>query len=91
MAIPAIGFFFYAYLNSFYEKGFSNPIDEAIRSYREQDVSGYEKVDEVPYDFIRKRLSIMIKKDGRYFMVTKGPSRMCSLSVLLPKTRSGIR
>jgi Mg2+-importing ATPase len=67
-----IGFFFHAYLNSFYEKGFSNPIDEAIRSYKQQDISGYEKVDEVPYDFIRKRLSIMIKKDGRYFMVTKG-------------------
>jgi Mg2+-importing ATPase len=64
--------FFHAYLNSFYEKGFSNPIDEAIRSYKQQDISGYEKIDEVPYDFIRKRLSILIKKDGRYFMVTKG-------------------
>jgi Mg2+-importing ATPase len=64
--------FFHAYLNSFYEKGFSNPIDEAIRSYKQQDISGYEKIDEVPYDFIRKRLTILIKKDGRYFMVTKG-------------------
>jgi Mg2+-importing ATPase len=69
---PSDQVLFYAYLNSFYEKGFSNPIDEAIRSYKQQDVSGYEKVDEVPYDFIRKRLSIMIKKDDRYFMVTKG-------------------
>ena len=69
---PSDRVLFYAYLNSFYEKGFSNPIDEAIRSYKQQDISGYEKVDEVPYDFIRKRLSIMIKKDGRYFMVTKG-------------------
>jgi Mg2+-importing ATPase len=69
---PSDRVFFHAYLNSFYEKGFSNPIDEAIRSYKQQDISGYEKVDEVPYDFIRKRLSIMIKKDGRYFMVTKG-------------------
>ena len=64
--------FLHAYLNSFYEKGFSNPVDEAIRSYKEQDVSGYEKIDEVPYDFIRKRLSILIKKDGQHFMVTKG-------------------
>ena len=64
--------FFHAYLNSFYEKGFSNPIDEAIRSYKQQDISGYEKIDEVPYDFIRKRLSILLKKDGRYLMVTKG-------------------
>jgi Mg2+-importing ATPase len=69
---PSDQVLFYAYLNSFYEKGFSNPIDEAIRSYKQQDISSYEKVDEVPYDFIRKRLSIMIKKDGRYFMVTKG-------------------
>jgi Mg2+-importing ATPase len=69
---PSDRVLFHAYLNSFYEKGFSNPIDEAIRSYKQQDISGYEKVDEVPYDFIRKRLSIMIKKDGRYFMVTKG-------------------
>src|SRR5664280_1773991 len=69
---PSDRVFLYAYLNSFYEKGFSNPIDEAIRSYKEQDVSGYEKVDEVPYDFIRKRLSILIKKDGRHLMVTKG-------------------
>ncbi|MEN6373425.1 MAG: magnesium-translocating P-type ATPase, partial [Smithella sp.] len=69
---PSDRVFLHAYLNSFYEKGFSNPIDEAIRSYKQQDISGYEKVDEIPYDFIRKRLSILIKKDGRYLMVTKG-------------------
>ena len=69
---PSGRVFFHAYLNSFYEKGFANPIDEAIRSYKQQDISGYEKVDEVPYDFIRKRLSILIKKDGRYLLVTKG-------------------
>lgn len=64
--------FFYAYLNSFFEQGFSNPLDEAILSYRKQDTSGYKKVDEVPYDFIRKRLSVLVEKDGRYLMVTKG-------------------
>lgn len=69
---PSDQVFFYAYLNSFYEKGFSNPIDEAIRSYKQQDISGYEKVDEIPYDFLRKRLSIMIKKDGQHLMITKG-------------------
>ncbi|MCX5845485.1 MAG: magnesium-translocating P-type ATPase [Deltaproteobacteria bacterium] len=65
--------FFHAYMNAFYEKGFSNPIDEAIRTYKQPDVSGYEKADEVPYDFIRKRLSILVVKEGRYLMVTKGP------------------
>jgi Mg2+-importing ATPase len=65
--------FFHAYMNAFFEKGFSNPIDEAIRSYKQPDISEYEKADEVPYDFIRKRLSILVVKEGRYLMVTKGP------------------
>ncbi|MGD0279895.1 MAG: magnesium-translocating P-type ATPase [Smithella sp.] len=64
--------FFHAYLNAFFEQGFSNPLDEAIRAYKQQDISGYQKADEVPYDFIRKRLSILVKKDSRCLMVTKG-------------------
>ncbi|MEN6620882.1 MAG: magnesium-translocating P-type ATPase [Smithella sp.] len=64
--------FFHAYLNAFFEQGFSNPLDEAILSYRKQDTSGYKKTDEVPYDFIRKRLSVLVEKGGRYLMVTKG-------------------
>ena len=52
--------FLHAYLNAFFEKSFANPPDEAIRSHQQPDVSGYEKADEVPYDFIRKRLSILV-------------------------------
>ncbi len=63
---------FYAYVNACYETGFMNPIDEAIRTHRPFDVSGYRKLDEVPYDFIRKRLSILVSKDGGHLMVTKG-------------------
>jgi Mg2+-importing ATPase len=62
----------YAFLNSSYETGFMNPIDEAIRKYRPFDLSGYQKLDEVPYDFIRKRLSILISKGDTHLMVTKG-------------------
>ncbi|MEW6327539.1 MAG: HAD-IC family P-type ATPase [Thermodesulfobacteriota bacterium] len=63
---------FYAYLNAIHQTGFVNPIDEAIRAHRRFDVSGYQKLDEVPYDFIRKRLSILVAKDGGHLMVTKG-------------------
>ena len=63
---------FYAYLNSFYETGFTNPIDEAVRTHGEFDLTGYQKVDEVPYDFVRKRLSILVAKDGAHLMITKG-------------------
>ena len=48
----------YAYLNASFETGFANPIDEAIRG-ESFDISGYRKLDEVPYDFLRKRLSIL--------------------------------
>jgi P-type Mg2+ transporter len=62
----------YAFLNASYETGFMNPVDEAIRTYRPWDLSGYKKLDEVPYDFIRKRLSILTSKGDTHLMVTKG-------------------
>lgn len=63
---------FYAYLNAFYETGYTNPIDEAIRTCQKFDMAGYTKLDEVPYDFVRKRLSILVSQDNRNLMVTKG-------------------
>lgn len=62
----------YAFLNARYESGFANPIDAAIRVDRIFDLSGYRKLDEIPYDFLRKRLSILVEKDGRPLLVTKG-------------------
>jgi Mg2+-importing ATPase len=45
----------YAYINAACESGFVNPIDEAVRNHRKFDLSPYRKLDEIPYDFIRKR------------------------------------
>ena len=63
---------FYAYLNAFFETGFTNPIDAAIRSHRQWDLAGYQKLDEIPYDFARKRLSVLVQKDGANLLITKG-------------------
>jgi len=63
---------FQAYINAFYETGFNNPIDEAIRDNKQFDLSGYRKQDEIPYDFIRKRLTILVSHDDEHIMVTKG-------------------
>lgn len=65
----------YAYINSTYETGFVNPIDQAIiRAGRDLgvDVSNYQKLDEIPYDFARKRLSVLIlkKKEDRAILTT---------------------
>ena len=62
----------HAYLNAFYETGFTNPIDEAIRAHRQFDLSGYQKQDEIPYDFLRKRLSILVSQGDTHLMVAKG-------------------
>jgi P-type Mg2+ transporter len=67
-----------AYLNSSFETGFVNPIDSAVRAYRQLDLAGYQKLDEEPYDFSRKRLSILVHEPGdpagpgRNLMITKG-------------------
>jgi Mg2+-importing ATPase len=62
----------FAYINASLETGFRNPIDEAIRNHRPFDLSGCRKLDEVPYDFVRKRLSVLVSVDGRTLIVTKG-------------------
>jgi len=64
---------FYSYLNSFFEKGFTNPMDEAVRKYKRFQIEGFQKLDEVPYDFIRKRLSVLVSsKDKINIIITKG-------------------
>ncbi len=63
---------FHAYLNAASESGFVNPIDAAIRQHKPFDISSYQKLDEVPYDFNRKRLSILFKKENTQLIVTKG-------------------
>lgn len=62
----------YAYINASSETGFTNPLDEAIRRYRQFDLSRVGKLDEVPYDFVRKRLTILAAKDSAHLMLTKG-------------------
>lgn len=62
----------YAYRNAFFESGFSNPIDESICRLEHIDVRSCTKKDEVPYDFIRKRLSVVIDDGSGSIMITKG-------------------
>jgi Mg2+-importing ATPase len=59
-------------LNATFQTGFYNPIDEAIKAASDRDINAFKKIDEVPYDFQRKRLSIVIKENNRQIMITKG-------------------
>lgn len=61
-----------AYFNSLFQAGFNNPIDRAIRQFREFDTTGVERLDEIPYDFGRKRLSVLVSDHEQHLMITKG-------------------
>lgn len=70
---PSDDVFELAWLNAALESGYRNPVDEAIRGSRPGAPEGVEKLDEVPYDFVRKRLSIALRdRSGRARLVTKG-------------------
>jgi len=64
--------FLHACLNAGYETGFINPLDDAIRAQCTYDLSGYAKLDEVPYDFVRKRLSILVATPSTHRLIAKG-------------------
>lgn len=61
----------WAYLNATLQNGFDNPIDAALAQLQ-LFTTGYEKVNELPYDFIRKRLSVAVQKNGHKLIITKG-------------------
>jgi len=63
-----------AHLNSKFETGIRSPLDTAILKIDPPDgeVNGYEKRDEIPFDFDRRRLSIVVERDGQRLMITKG-------------------
>lgn len=81
----------YAYINAVYETGFTNPIDEAIRTHRKFDVSDYRKEDEIPYDFLRKRLSVLVAKRDMHLMVTKGALETVLAVCSEAETKDGAR
>jgi len=72
----------YSYLNSHFQTGLRSPLDEAVLKFRDIDVKEYRKIDEVPFDFVRKRLSIVIEYQNQRFMITKGApeeiAKICS-------------
>ena len=61
-----------AVLNSTMETGLKNPLDEAILRHTEVDVSGWRKIDEVQFDFERRRVSVLADDGRERLLVLKG-------------------
>lgn len=67
----------HAYLNSYYQTGLKNLLDVAIIEATEEELSidtmDYKKIDEIPFDFDRRRMSVVVEDtDGKTQMITKG-------------------
>ena len=70
-----------AYLNSHFETGLTSPLDTAILAHREIDASGWHKIDEVPFGFERRRVSVLVDDGRRRLLIVKGaPEDMLRLS-----------
>ena len=70
-----------AYLNSYFETGLKSPLDDAILEHKEIDASSWRKIDEVPFDFERRRVSVLVDQGEKRLLVVKGsPEDILKLS-----------
>ena len=60
------------YLNSNFQAGIRSPLDDAVLKHEHPAIAEYSKVDEIPFDFNRKRLSVVVSHGGELLLVTKG-------------------
>ena len=61
-----------AWLNSHFQAGLRNPLDAAILASGPSHDADWTKIDEVPFDFQRRRVSVLIEHEGRRLLITKG-------------------
>jgi Mg2+-importing ATPase len=70
-----------AYLNSFFETGLKSPLDAAILAHDHLDIRRWTKIDEVPFDFERRRVSVLVDDGSTRMLVVKGaPEEILALS-----------
>jgi Mg2+-importing ATPase len=69
---PAERAYLLAYLNSAHETGIRSPLDETILRRERRDTEAYRKLDEIPFDFERRRLSVVLEGPEGPILITKG-------------------
>jgi Mg2+-importing ATPase len=59
-------------LNALFETGLPSPLDDAILAALRPEAGGLLKLAEIPFDFVRKRVSVVVARDTKIRLVTKG-------------------
>ncbi|MDD4879486.1 MAG: magnesium-translocating P-type ATPase, partial [Candidatus Omnitrophica bacterium] len=62
----------YAYINSYYQTGLKNLLDKAILKHEKIAVKKFKKIDEMPFDFSRKIMSVVVDMDNKHALISKG-------------------
>ena len=76
----------YSFLNSFHQTGLKSPLDEAILRTNGVEIDQFRKIDEIPFDFIRKRVSVVVAKNQDLILITKGaPEEILKVCTLVSK------
>jgi len=71
----------YAYVNSQFESGMKSPLDDAILAAHPFDMKDWKKIDEVPFDFERRRISVLVEHEAKRRLIVKGaPEDLLRLS-----------
>jgi Mg2+-importing ATPase len=71
----------YAYVNSRFESGMKSPLDDAILAAHQFDMTDWKKIDEVPFDFERRRVSVLAQHGAQHRLIVKGaPEDLLRLS-----------
>jgi len=86
-------------LNSALQTGLINPLDQAVLENHRPNLFGVQKLAEIPYDFVRKRLSVVVERSGKIQLITKGAvesvlsdcSRIQKGSALTEEQREALR
>lgn len=71
----------FGYLNSKHQTGYKGPMEEALVAHKTIDTDGYVYESTLPFDFFRKRVSVVFRKDKKHILIVKGaPEELLSLS-----------
>ncbi len=62
----------FAYINSYYQTGLKNLLDRAILKHEKLLVKQFKKIDEIPFDFSRRIMSVVVDMDGKHRLIAKG-------------------
>lgn len=73
--------FLMTFLNSYFESGIKSPLDQAILAQEPPNIQDWKKIDEVPFDFERRRVSVLLQFQQENFLIVKGaPEDVIKLS-----------